>query len=396
MTGDPGELLDKYNAGLCSDEEKIIVESWYLKLGSPEAKGIDTESALRTKKIVWSSLTANQPAVKTGRFRYWTAAAALLIIGAAGFFYLNQTKTQPLAVQHSKSKDIAPGGNKAFLTLADGRKISLTDAASGEIVKQEGLTINKTADGKLVYKVADVKENTTEATLFNTIETPKGGQYQVNLPDGTKVWLNSESSLHYPTKFNGDSRRVELKGEGYFEVAKAVIKAHGGSNKGKKVKVPFIVKTENQEVEVLGTHFNINSYKDDEYIKTTLLEGSVRVSLARLYKNNCSKLLKPGEQSQLNETHIKVKPVDTEAIIAWKNGDFIFKEDGLKNIMKQLARWYDVEVIYKADVDNLRFGGYISRSKNISAVLKIMESTGKVHFTVEGKKITVHRKYKNK
>ncbi|WEK17651.1 MAG: FecR family protein [Candidatus Pedobacter colombiensis] len=381
MTDDPGKLLDKYNAGLCTEEERIAVESWYLKLSDTEAKNLDIASAARTKAAVWSSLTANQPAIKLNRFKYWAAAAILLIIGSIGYFYSKSSKVESIAVVSPKKHDIAPGGNKAFLTLADGQKISLTDANSGEIVKQGGLSISKTADGKVVYTVDDQHKNDNEGkTIFNTIETPNGGQYQINLPDGTKVWLNSASSLRYPTKFAGNMRRVELTGEGYFEVA--------------KVHVPFVVKTIGQEVQVLGTHFNINSYKDEGDIKTTLLEGSVRVTQFGAHKNNQSKLLKPGEQSQLTENTINVKAVDTESIVAWKNGDFIFKGDDLKSIMNKVARWYDVEVVYKGDFDHLKFGGYISRSKNISAVLNIMESTGKVDFDIKGKLVTVSRVHK--
>lgn len=379
MTDDPEKLLDKYNAGLCTEEERAAVESWYLKLSSAEVEDLDTGSAERTKRIVWSSLTANKPVVKTSRLKYWAAAAAVFIIGLAGYFYSSPvTPKQQLAAHQSKNNTIVPGSNKAFLTLADGRKISLTDANSGEIVKQEGLSINKTADGKIVYTVVDQEKNAgQEKMAFNIIETPKGGQYQINLPDGTKVWLNAASSLRYPTKFAGSIRKVELTGEGYFEVA--------------KVHIPFVVKTLGQEVEVLGTHFNINSYKDEDDIKTTLLEGSVRVIPVGTNKNYHAKLLKPGEQSQLNEGDLKVKAVDTESIVAWKNGDFIFKGDDLKSIMKKVARWYDVEVVYKGDFDNLKFGGYISRSKNISAVLNIMESTGKVDFNIKGKLVTVSR-----
>lgn len=378
MTDDPEELLNKYNAGLCTEEERAAVESWYLKLSSAEAENFDAASAERTKAIVWSSLTANKPVVKTYRLRY-RAAAAIFIIGIAGYFYLNPAATeQQLAVHRSKNNTIVPGSNKAFLTLADGRKISLTDVNTGEIVKQEGLSINKTADGKIVYTVVDHEKNSgKEKTAFNTIQTPNGGQYQVNLPDGTKVWLNAASSLRYPTKFAGDIRAVELTGEGYFEVA--------------KVHIPFVVKTSGQEVEVLGTHFNINSYNDEDDIKTTLLEGSVRVTPLGVNKNNRGKLLKPGEQSRLNESGLKVKSVDTESIVAWKNGDFVFNGEDLKSIMKKVARWYDVEVVYKGDFDHLKFGGYISRSKNISAVLDIMESTGKVDFNIKGKLITVSR-----
>lgn len=384
MAKDPGELLDKYNAGLCSEEEKIIIESWYLKLSADEAHDLDMASIERTKEAAWKSLTANQSGVKKRGLNFWLSAAVLLIVGSIGFFYFSLSKTQPALVRTAKKNDVAPGGNKAFLTLADGRKISLTDASSGEIVKQGGLSIQKTADGKLVYTIVAADKGGKEVLSFNTIETPKGGQYQINLPDGTKVWLNSASSLRYPTKFTG-TRVVELTGEGYFEVAKLKV----NNQKSGTSSVPFIVKTSGQEVEVLGTHFNINSYKEEEGIKTTLLEGAVRVIPSDDKEKEHSKVLKPGEQALLSDHAIKVKPVDTEAIMAWKNGDFAFKGDNLKDIMNRVARWYDVEVVYKGDFGHLKFGGYISRSKNISEVLNIMESTGKVHFIIDGKKITV-------
>ncbi|WP_316810057.1 FecR family protein [Pedobacter heparinus] len=385
MQKDPGKLLEKYKAGNCNEEEKAIVESWYLDLASKGNAPAPLSIEL-SKNEVWASLTAGKPQRKLNTAWWWGIAAAItLLVGAAGFFRSKEAGVNPLSKRSSKHDDIAPGGNKAFLTLADGTKISLTDAGNGEIAKQQGLSIQKTADGQLVYAVDEKAAGKNGMAAFNAIETPKGGQYQINLPDGTRVWLNAASSLRYPTKFSGDTRKVTLNGEGYFEVAK--IKGNTGK------RMPFIVKTGNQEVEVLGTHFNINSYDEEDEVKTTLLEGSVRVSVVESTNGNLkkgpSKLLKPGEQSQLRSDAIAVKTVDTETIMAWKNGDFVFKGDDLKSIMKKVSRWYDVEVIYKGNFDQLKFGGYISRSKNISSVLGIMESTGKVHFSVEGKKVIV-------
>lgn len=399
MRKDPKKLLERYKDGSCSDEEKAIVESWYLELKSEE--GTPTHTVIEnTKDKVWAALSTDavkpteRPNLKIVYLRKVAAwAAAIFIIGSVGLFFLNKSKVQQVASQHLKKNDVLPGGNKAFLTLADGRKISLTDAENGELAKQEGLVIKKTADGQLVYTVAASDKAIENGTpLFNTIETPNGGKYQINLPDGTKVWLNAASSLRYPTKFTGTTRMVELKGEGYFEVAKVMKKGWTGSGKTAG-RVPFIVKTAHQEVEVLGTHFNINGYKDEADIKTTLLEGSVRVSLKGDWSNptktSDSKLLSPGQQSQLSEKNINVKAVDVESVMAWKAGDFIFDGDDLKSIMRKIARWYDVEVIYKGEFENLKFGGLMSRSKNISSVLGIMESTGRIHFTVEGKRVTV-------
>ena len=379
MQKDPHKLLEKYKAGNCSEKEKAVVESWYLELQSKEHTPAP-ETISHTKEEVWAALSAgkNMPVQKmwyAGISRFVAWAAVLFVIASAGLVYLN-ARHNDLPAKHpiSKTNDVAPGGNKAFLTLADGRKISLTDAANGDIAEQAGLTISKTADGQLVYTATgNGKEG---AGLFNTIETPNGGKYQINLPDGTRVWLNAASSLRYPAKFSGNTRLVELTGEGYFEVAK-------------NREMPFVVKTANQQVQVLGTHFNINSYKDEDEVKTTLVEGSVRVSPATEGKNI---VLKPGEQSQFNGKGMNVKMVDVETVLAWKQGDFIFDGDDLKSIMRKVARWYDVEVIYKGEFDNMKFGGLISRSKNISSVLGIMEETGSVRFVIEGKRVTVLNK----
>ncbi|MDR6781574.1 transmembrane sensor [Pedobacter africanus] len=377
MTNDPEKLLSKYNAGLCTEAEKAMVESWYLKLSAEEAAQLDKTSALRNKEAIWKELSANKTRKYSRRLKF-AAAAAFLLVGSITALYYRQSETVKSAVSRQvNSTAIVPGGNKAFLTLADGRKISLTDADSGEIAQQEGLSIHKTADGQLVYAVADQKKRDRKGmSAFNTIETPKGGQYQVNLPDGTKVWLNSSSSLRYPTKFENERRVVQLKGEGYFEVAKR--------------KVKFLVETGGQEVEVLGTHFNISSYADEKDIQTTLLEGSVRVNIAD-GAEKISRLLKPGEQSLVTGSGIVVRDADMEAVMAWKNGDFVFKKEDLKSIMNKIARWYDVEVVYSENLDHLKFGGYVSRSKSISSVLKVMESTGKVKFSIAGKKVIVSR-----
>ncbi len=397
MHNDPGELLEKYKAGKCSDKERAIVESWYLELQS--RKEAPSQALIeRTKDEVWTALSVRKTGLLQTVFinnrltKVVAWAAVVFIIGSIGILYFNKPgKPEPL-IGLSKKRDISPGGNKAYLTLADGRRISLTDAANGELVKQKGLVINKTADGQLVYTVASSdSEGKKDQRSYNTIETPKGGKYQVNLPDGTKVWLNAASSLRYPTKFSGNTRTVELTGEGYFEVAKQLRMDQASAGQSAH-RIPFIVKSGMQEVEVLGTHFNINSYQDESSIKTTLLEGRVRVVRAAGTNASASPggvVLKPGEQSQLASDGINVKEVDTETIIAWKQGDFIFDGDDLKSIMRKVARWYDVEVSYKGEFEKVKFGGVISRSKNISSVLGIMESTGKIHFVVEGRRITV-------
>lgn len=374
------ELLARYRAGTCTEEEKALVESWYLKLGSGGAAP-GHELLNRTQAEVWQSLSANRAETRRISWPLAASAAVLLVAVAAALLLYQGKRTHTLAGRKpavNKANDIAPGSNKAFLTLANGRKISLTDAARGEVAKEAGLSISKTADGQLVYTVLPGGANPNGAR-YNTIETPNGGQYQINLPDGSRVWLNSASSLHYPARFTGNKRVVELSGEGYFEVAKD--KKH-----------PFIVKTSQQQVEVLGTHFNINSYGNEQSVKTVLLEGAVKVfPVSAAGAQPAARILKPGEQSSLTGGELDIMPADTESAMAWKNGDFIFKGDDLESIMRQIARWYDVEVIYRGSFGHLKFGGYVSRSKNISAVLSIMESTGKVHFNIEGRRITVLR-----
>nr|WP_121271954.1 FecR family protein [Pedobacter schmidteae] len=375
MTDDPEKLLDKYNAGLCTDEEKSVVESWYLKMSAATDSKLNPETAVSTKEKVWAALSANKTPAHPRYLKYKIASAAVLIVGLTLTILYH---TEP-ANQHKLTtlvkQDIAPGGNKAFLTLSNGKRLSLTDAANGHILKNSGLQITKTAEGQLVYTVSRDGAGSIEKPGFNEIETPRGGQYQVNLPDGTKVWLNAASSLRYPTRFTGKDRIVELKGEGYFEVAK-------------DVKRPFIVKSDRQQVEVLGTHFNINSYPEEESTHTTLLEGSVKVHTDIQGK---TVLLKPGQQSKIEGDKVDVENADIESVLAWKNGDFFFKGDDIKTVMNKVSRWYDVTVVYKGNFSGLKFGGLISRSKNISSVLNIMESTGKVHFKIEAKTITVSR-----
>lgn len=247
--------------------------------------------------------------------------------------------------------------------MADGHKISLTDAENGELAEQSGIKITKTADGQLVYNISN-SDNSSQALSYNTIETPAGGQYQINLPDGTKVWLNSASSLRYPVLFTGKDRSVEITGEAYFEVA------HNKS-------MPFKVITTDQTVEVLGTNFNVMAYPEEASTNTTLIEGSVKV-----VKDNTSKTITPGQQARVKAGKIDIVNANIQEVTAWKNGYFIFKSEDVKNIMRQLARWYDLEVEYQGNVSEKIFGAKISRFRNISEVLSILESTGSIHFKI--------------
>jgi transmembrane sensor len=306
-------------------------------------------------------------------FKYGIAAAVLLVLSTVTYLYISQNKTKEHLTVQRQAEAINPGGNKAVLTLADGSEISLTDAGNGELAKQAGITITKAADGQLVYELAGGLAGQNEMA-YNTISTPAGGQYQINLPDGSRVWLNAESSLRYPTVFNATERKVELKGEAYFEIAK---------NEAK----PFFVSTNGagkaQEVKVLGTHFNINSYVNEEATKTTLLEGSVKVTSGML-----TKTLRPGQQSVL-ASNLQVFDVDAISAVDWKDGNFNFNDESIYSIMRKLARWYNIEVVYQGNVTNVDFGAEISRDKKLAEVLKVLERAGGINFKIEGRRVTV-------
>ncbi|WP_316823525.1 FecR family protein [Pedobacter gandavensis] len=300
------------------------------------------------------------------------AAAIIVICAVAGYFYFQNdlsSATSDLAVHRN---DADPGGNKATLTLSDGSKISLTDANNGVLAKQSGVNISKSKNGELVYSIIDSE---VKNPGFNMISTPRGGMYQVYLPDGTKVWLNAASSIKFPTSFaHLSQRKVELEGEAYFEVAK---------NK----KLPFIVSTARQQVQVLGTHFNINSYSDEEELKTTLLEGSVKIFAGNVM------VLKPGQQANVRRSgsgNITISNANIAQVMAWKNGFFHFEKDNLHSVMRQLSRWYDVEVIYEVDRADDEFMGDIPRGIKLSEVLKMLSFEG-TQFKIDGNKLIVKK-----
>lgn len=307
----------------------------------------------------------------------WTAVAAVILITVSVGSYIFFDKTKPVQPQLAavlKTDDLRPGENRAILTLANGAKISLADSLSAEVVKQSGMQITKAANGQLIYKISSPSTALANSnTAYNTIETPKGGQYQVLLPDGTKVWLNASSSLRYPVPFSVKERSVVLTGEAYFEVEK---------DKNR----PFRVLSKTQVVEVLGTHFNVNAYADEQAVKTTLLEGAVKVQSLGL---KVAKVLKPNQQAVLNTEGLSICEADTEMAVAWKNGYFRFNGEAIESIMRKVSRWYDVEVEFKGVISNERFNGTVSSNKNINQVLEMLETTNAVHFKIEGRRIIV-------
>jgi len=326
-------------------------------------------------------ITDNQsPTIKLYRRTWFQVAATLLVFLAVGLIFFNRQFSRPFAgkhyVKHINTNIILPGSTKATLTTANGEILVLEQAANGLIAKSGNIKVFKTHKGQVIYNLKDQKQlSPVQQVSYNTLTTPKGGEYQVVLADGTKIWLNAASSITYPTAFNNKERRVKLSGEAYFEVTKDAHK-------------PFYVNTENGQIRVLGTHFNISAYPDDEITSTTLLEGAVLVT-----KNQSSSLLKPGQQANISyqSDYIKVTEAKIDEVMAWKNGYFIFDEDNIASIMKKVARWYDVDVQYSGPVDYQKFGGTFHRSKSIAELLQYLEKIGNIHFLITGRRITVTR-----
>jgi len=316
---------------------------------------------------------------KASWYRYAVAAAAAVVVVSTGIYFLTKVQDNNKPESTKYASDIQAGKNRATLKLANGTIINLDSATNGEIAQQAGIEITKTADGQLVYNIAENAKNEKTASVtetYNTITTPRGGQYQINLPDGTKIWLNAASSLKYPTVFSKEERKVELTGEAYFEVAKIAVKDR---------RTPFIVVTDKQKIEVLGTHFNVNSYGDEIAAKTTLLEGSVKVSNLKSKRSN---LLKPGQQSLIAGEGLQIANVDTLESVAWKNGYFQFNESDLEDIMKQLSRWYNIDVVFEGKLPEDLFHFKTPRNQSLTEVLKIFELNG-INFKIEGRKLIV-------
>jgi len=312
--------------------------------------------------------------LKTGWFRYAAAVILLIMIGG-GVYYYSRPHEEAVAElpPATEPADIAPGGAIATLTLSDGRTIALDTAADGSVARQGNTEVVKLQNGQLAYKIAaSDKLRAMSETYYNTIHIPRGGQYKVTLPDGSKVWLNAVSSLRFPTAFRGRSREVEITGEAYFEIAK-------------NTNLPFYVKTNGMAVEVLGTSFNVNAYADEPAIRTTLLEGSVRVR-----KDKAIAMLAPGQQASITDKgNIEIKKdADIDGALAWKNGMFRLTSSDVPTIMRQLARWYDVEVEFEGGVPAGHITGEVPRNTSLLKVLKVFETSG-VHFRIVGKKIVV-------
>ncbi|HWZ04561.1 MAG TPA: FecR domain-containing protein [Mucilaginibacter sp.] len=378
---DCSELLSYLKNTNPEEIEDIIDEELFSLDEGPAFKGKRSDEVLNRIKTD-ARFSQNHEEVEVFQLKHkkiyqksWLQIAAALLIffsaGLATFRYYSSRKTSAQVVVDHSSSTIVPGGNKATLTMANGRVIVLNNAANGLLAKAGASKITKSNDGQIIYNAPYHADSAPIED--NVLTTPKGGEYQVVLPDGTKVWLNSASSLSYPVAFTGNERHVKLTGEAYFEVAK---------NKEK----PFYVSINNLQVKVLGTHFNISAYSDDDAVTATLLEGSVQVT-----KNKSQSLLKPGEQAVINykSDNIMVSAADVDDAMAWKNGYFIFNDDNIEGIMKKVSRWYDVDISYKGNFDTQKFGGTFYRKKSITELLQHLEKIGGIHFTITGRRITV-------
>ncbi|HLT86338.1 MAG TPA: FecR domain-containing protein [Sphingobacterium sp.] len=311
---------------------------------------IKYEPALSRPRLIWKRLTI------------YSSVAAIAIMVLFAIIIWRQNPLEPQAVGQAINA-FAPGGNRASLTLSNGQQIELSDAYSGIIV-----------DDQIAYEDGSklFDDNIDKQTML-TLSTPRGGQYQIILPDGTKVWLNAESKLHYPYRFSTGVRLVELEGEAYFEVAH-------------QKNTPFIVTTSKEKVEVLGTHFNINSYRSDENSTVALLEGKVKVSL----EGDVTNVLNPGQQSVVRGGMMEIRSVNVDESVAWKNGEFMFNNETLASVMKKVARWYDIEIDVSPGLKDVEIWGSVSRYDNFNTVLKLIKMTDdRIRFQVEGRRVRV-------
>jgi transmembrane sensor len=385
-SGTPEELREfwKLLSQLNEEDDPIkndLWELWYNSDVENQSEEKDWEDTLQKIHLQAHNWEKNQlPILLRIPFRRIAAAIIIIVLGFAAYFLLPNRNTKQLSKNETKDSlfknDVLPGGNKAILTLSNGTKILLGSAANGILAQQGNTKIIKLNNGQLSYNTLSLSssDDRSEVIQYNTLTTPRGGQYNVTLPDGTQVWLNSASSLHYPTVFIGKERKVEITGEAYFEVA------HNPD-------MPFKVSVNGTQIEVIGTHFNVNAYNDEPVMRTTLLEGSIKFT-----SRNDTRLLFPGQQIQVqpNGQITRIKDADIEQTIAWKNGTFSFHKTSIYEIMRQISRWYNVDVNFN-DSLNVHLNGSIGRKVNVSEVFKMIELTGEVKFKIEGKKITVFK-----
>lgn len=365
-----GHTLEDMIAAILAEERYTATSGVNLQqaFGKVMQEAAQREAAEKERSI--RHISGRHTSAYSRIFYQLAAAAILLAVLGTGFFWLH--RSTPATMPAKVSAAMIPGGNKAVLTLADGSTIVLDSARDGALGNQGGTRIIKLDSGRLAY-AANNTAGASSSLQYNTISTPRGGQYQIVLPDGSQVWLNAASSLKFPVAFTGKDRTVNLTGEAYFEVAK-------------NASQPFIVQTSGMQVKVLGTHFNVMAYPDEAHVKTTLVEGTVSVSQGR-----ASSLMQPGQQASIDETGaaFNITRPDLEDVMAWKEGEFRFRKTDIRMIMRQIARWYNVDIEYKGDLSGINLYGSMTRKENAAQLLELLEQTGRVQFSTNGNRITV-------
>lgn len=370
-------LSAKIVAGAASEEEILLYNrlcNFYLSTEEEWDEGLHGDKAQLETELhqeIWRETGNERPVGKMRWFKWVAAASVILIVYAASTFIVESwgkdlQEAQQHPAEKSKSNDIAPGQNGAILTLSTGEKIMLDSAGDGSLVQQGNVSVTK-KKGELVYK----NQGRSLEGVYNTMTTPKGRQFNLVLADGSKVWLNAASSITFPTAFAGKERKVNITGEAYFEVA------HNAT-------MPFVVESGKNAVTVLGTHFNVNAYDNENVVSVTLLEGAVNVS-----RGISSKMIRPGQQARIDkdEQISLIRNIDVDHVVAWKNGRISFHGADIGTVMRQMSRWYDVDIAYNEKMNDL-FYADMSRSTALSDVLKALELTTDVHFKIEGRKVT--------
>jgi len=369
------KLLNRYNQGQCTEQEKAWIETWYLSQQT-EPLNHSIEELSKDLDDVEGKLIRHTTFRRITLWPRIAAAASVILFISIGAYFLFHRQPLRQVAHNQIHNDVAPGGNKAFITLSNGKKISLTDAKNGTITKEGNAVIKKTSDGTVSYE-RSASDVTPRKLVYNTISVPRGGQWTVLLPDGTKAILDAASSIRYPVSFPGIERKVEITGQVYFEVVHNAAK-------------PFRVITRGQVIEDIGTKFNIEAYDDEPVVKTALLDGAVRVSIpsALSLPDRSGIVLQPGQQTLWQNNKLSESAADLDATLAWKNGYFSFTDDNVETLMRKLSRWYDIEVDYRGNLPDTKFDGEIPRNAPLSEVLKVLE-VANVHFLLEGKKLTV-------
>jgi transmembrane sensor len=385
------EFLKKFSRNQYTAEEHDVFMNWFQGLSRDEVEKVmdlyqemADERDGRTYPELAEKIEARLNALDVHKetrivalwpkLKYIAIACTVFLCIGIGLYYFSTGQKQPILAENKGFKNnILQGGNKAVLKLADGSEIILDAAKVGKLAEQEHTSIYKEKDGQLVFDASALNgKDQTAGITYNSLATPRGGQYMLKLPDGTKVWLNSASSLRFPTTFSGKERMVELTGEGYFEVTKDKTK-------------PFRVKTANQTVEVLGTHFNVNAYPEEPAVVTTLLEGSVKLAKSGTDE---VQFLKPGQQARLTNI-FTLHEVDPDAFVDWKDGYFKFSRENIQSIMRKVSRWYDVDVVYEGTLTKEGFVGTVPRSKNIKELLDALKLTGLMNYKIEGSQVII-------